>query len=163
MSLPRTGLRRRQRLSAYGVLTRGGIELLLTRISANGHHPGAWTLPGGGVEHGEDPRAALVRELAEETGLAVRPGRLLDVHSSHFVGRAPDGVTEDFHGVHLLFAATVAPDNGPEGAPVAPAVTEAGGTTDAVAWIALARLRTGELPVLPVVGFALDLLGRLGR
>lgn len=182
MSLPEASLRRRQRLSAYGVLTRStaglgaavsaqpaGTELLLTRISARGHHPGAWTLPGGGVEHGEDPRSALVRELAEETGLAIRPGRLLDVHSSHFVGRAPDGVTEDFHGVHLLFAVTVDPDQ-PAGAATgagqpgqaAPAVAEADGTTDAVAWIDLARLRAGDLPVLAVVRFVLELLDRLG-
>ncbi|HSX32739.1 MAG TPA: NUDIX hydrolase [Candidatus Saccharimonadales bacterium] len=29
---------------------------------------GRWELPGGGLEHGEDPRAALPREIAEETG-----------------------------------------------------------------------------------------------
>ena len=28
-----------------------------------------WTLPGGGVEAGESPAAAVIRELAEETGL----------------------------------------------------------------------------------------------
>jgi ADP-ribose pyrophosphatase YjhB (NUDIX family) len=32
---------------------------------------GSWELPGGGLEHGEDPRTALVREIAEETGLTV--------------------------------------------------------------------------------------------
>ena len=31
--------------------------------------PGLWQLPGGGVDHGEDPVRALVREFAEETGL----------------------------------------------------------------------------------------------
>ena len=153
-------IRRRQRLSAYGLLTRPGAgdaasELLLTRISSTGHHPGAWTLPGGGVEHGEDPRAALVREMAEETGLVVRAGRLLDVHSSHFTGRAPDGVLEDFHGVHLLF------DASPADPAAAPVVTEAGGTTDAVAWVELPRLRAGHVEVLEVVEFAVRLLGQL--
>jgi len=107
-------LRRHQRVAAYAALTRvaadGTVELLLTRISARGHHSGAWTLPGGGVDHGEPPRAAVVRELAEETGLAVVVGDLLDVHDSHFTGRAPDGVTEDYHGIHLVFDASLLED-----------------------------------------------------
>jgi 8-oxo-dGTP diphosphatase len=44
-----------------------------------GHEPGAgrWSLPGGRVEPGETDAEALVREMREETGLVVRPGRLL--------------------------------------------------------------------------------------
>jgi 8-oxo-dGTP pyrophosphatase MutT (NUDIX family) len=36
-----------------------------------------WEIPGGVVEAGESPYAAAVRELEEELGLAVQPGRLL--------------------------------------------------------------------------------------
>ncbi|HEX7368127.1 MAG TPA: NUDIX hydrolase [Candidatus Saccharimonadales bacterium] len=32
---------------------------------------GMWDLPGGGLEHGEDPIAGLKREIGEETGLSV--------------------------------------------------------------------------------------------
>jgi 8-oxo-dGTP diphosphatase len=32
---------------------------------------GSWELPGGGLEHGENPREALSREIQEETGLTV--------------------------------------------------------------------------------------------
>jgi 8-oxo-dGTP diphosphatase len=44
-----------------------------------GHEPGAglWSLPGGRVEPGETDAEALVREMREETGLAVEAGRLL--------------------------------------------------------------------------------------
>jgi len=48
-------------------------HLLLVR---RGHAPsrGRWSLPGGRVEPGETAEHALVRELAEETGLAVEAG-----------------------------------------------------------------------------------------
>jgi 8-oxo-dGTP diphosphatase len=44
-----------------------------------GHEPGAglWSIPGGRIEPGETDAEALVREMFEETGLTVEPGRLL--------------------------------------------------------------------------------------
>lgn len=132
-----------QRVAAYARIVRDD-RLLLTRISSNGHHTGHWTLPGGGVDHGEHPRDAVVREVYEETGLHARVGRLLDVHDTHFTGVAPNGRLEDFHGIHLVFAATV--DDAPA------YVTEIDGTTDAVEWIALERL--ADQPVVDLVRFA---------
>lgn len=40
-----------------------------------------WTLPGGGVEHAEDPFDAVIREIAEETGCDAVVERLLGVDS----------------------------------------------------------------------------------
>jgi ADP-ribose pyrophosphatase YjhB (NUDIX family) len=57
------------------VTDRRGRLLLIQR----GHEPGAglWSLPGGRVEPGETDAEALVREMEEETGLTVEPGRLI--------------------------------------------------------------------------------------
>src|SRR3990172_200179 len=41
---------------------------------------GAWNFFGGRVDDGELPRAALVRELAEEAGLKVKDEELIDLH-----------------------------------------------------------------------------------
>jgi len=141
---------RRQRVAAYALVRRGD-RVLLTRISARGAHAGEWTLPGGGIDHGESPRDAVAREVEEETGLACAVGDLVDVHDVHFTGTAPTGRHEDFHGVHLVFAATVAGEE--------PRVVEQDGTTDEVAWVPLADIEAGTVPVLDVVRHALRAAG----
>ena len=122
--------------------------MLLTRISPRGFHTGSWTLPGGGLDHGESPRDALVREVREECGVDCRVGDLLDVHDLHFGGTAPSGRFEDFHGIHLVFRADVAGD-------AQPRVAEVDGTTDAVAWVPVADIDSGRVEVLDVVRSAL--------
>ena len=59
------------RLAAYGVIRRAG-TLLLCRVAPGNLGEGLWTLPGGGLEFGEAPDAAVVREVEEETGLVAR-------------------------------------------------------------------------------------------
>jgi 8-oxo-dGTP diphosphatase len=151
---------RLQRVAAYALVERhgrGGGEVLLTRLSSRAAHPGVWTLPGGGIGHGERPAAALAREVAEECGVPCEVGELRGVHDTHFSGTAPSGRWEDYHGVHLVFAGSVPPD-------AEPRVVEVGGTTDAVAWVDVADVRSGAVPVLDVVLHALGLEpSRLGR
>ena len=137
----------KQRLSAYALATRqhaGATQVLLTRIGDSIRHGGGlWTLPGGGVEHGENPAAAVRREVAEECGVGVDVGELREVRDHHVTGIAPGGRFEDFHGVQLVFAARVAPD-----ADLQPASTD-----DVVeaAWVDVARVRRGELPTTDLV------------
>ncbi len=144
---------RRQRIAAYALIRRDPAQVLLTQLSDRAHHRGSWTLPGGGVGHGEPPAVALAREVHEECGVECEVGDLLGVHDSAFSGTAPSGRVEDFHGVHLIFAGAVAAD-------VTPTVLEVGGTTDDAAWIDIAEIDSGAVPVLEVVTHALRLTKR---
>lgn len=46
-------------------------RVLLAQRPAGKHMAGTWEFPGGKVEPGETPEAALIRELAEELGVEV--------------------------------------------------------------------------------------------
>ena len=53
-----------------------GIEVLLAHPGGpfwSARDAGAWTLPKGGVDEGEDPLAAAQREFTEETGFVAQP------------------------------------------------------------------------------------------
>ncbi|MCQ4209518.1 NUDIX hydrolase [Streptomyces longispororuber] len=67
------------RLAAYAVCMEDGRVLLARHVSPTGKS--TWTLPGGRVEHTEDPFDAVVREVAEETGCDAVVERLLGVDS----------------------------------------------------------------------------------
>ena len=54
-----------------GVITNGKGSVLACRRGAGRHLAGLWEFPGGKVDPGEDPRAALARELKEELGITV--------------------------------------------------------------------------------------------
>ncbi|WP_063058980.1 NUDIX hydrolase [Nocardia sienata] len=67
------------RLAAYAVCVDGERVLLVRHVSPAGDT--TWTLPGGRVEHTEDPFDTVAREFAEETGCAAAVERLLGVDS----------------------------------------------------------------------------------
>jgi 8-oxo-dGTP diphosphatase len=116
-----------QRTAAYGVVT-SSRGLLLTELSARTSAPGRWTLPGGGLDPGEEPVAALHREVWEESGQRIEGVRLLEAHTSHWIGRAPSGRLEDFHAVRIVYAASCP-------TPTDPVVHDVGGSTESVRWV----------------------------
>jgi ADP-ribose pyrophosphatase YjhB (NUDIX family) len=134
--------RRSQRVAAYGVCRDGADRLLLARaapsIAARGH----WFLPGGGVQHGEDPVDTLRREMLEESGLTATIGPLLDVLSD--VRDLSNGI--NLHTVRLVYRVTAWRGT------LRP---EVGGTTDAVAWFS-----PGELDALPLAGYVRTVVDR---
>lgn len=67
------------------VIVHDGEEVLLLDEPIP-QHEGVWSLPGGHAKHDEEPKRALVRELAEETGLRAGPTDLefLTIHHAEF-------------------------------------------------------------------------------
>ena len=57
---------------AAAVVYRSNGDVLLAQRPAGKPYAGYWEFPGGKLEHDETPRAALVRELAEELNIVVR-------------------------------------------------------------------------------------------
>ena len=121
--------RQRQRVAAYALVSseRG---ILATQYSARTAVGGRWGMPGGGLDADEEPVAAVLREVYEETAQIVVLADLETVQTSHWVGRNPLGELEDFHAVRLIYLADC-----PE--PSEPRVLDAEGTTADARWVPL--------------------------
>lgn len=63
-------------LVVAAALVRADGRVLVQQRPAGKHHGGLWEFPGGKIEAGEAPEAALVRELEEELGIRVDPADL---------------------------------------------------------------------------------------
>lgn len=126
----------RQRLAAYSLVI-SELGILATEFSDRTAVPGLWSLPGGGIDAGENPAQAVQREVYEETGQSIDVRQFIDVQTDHWIGFSPSGVLEDFHAVRLIYAA-----RSPH--PIPPVVHDAGGTTANSAWVPADRWR--ELP-----------------
>lgn len=113
------------RVGAYAVVERDGSVLLARWV---GSDPPRWTLPGGGLDHGEDPRDAALREVEEETGYRVELRRLLTVESFRQLVHRPGGPV-DHQTIAVVYTAEVV------GGELRP---EVGGSTDIAAWFPLA-------------------------
>jgi 8-oxo-dGTP diphosphatase len=68
-----------RKLVVAGLITRADGRVLITQRTATQALPLQWEFPGGKVEDGESPAAALARELREEIDVGVVVGRIWDV------------------------------------------------------------------------------------
>lgn len=133
------------RLAAYGVCLRQDRMLLARYVSpdAGRRH---WTLPGGKVEHGEDPCDAVVREVGEETGYQVAVEQLLGLDSrAHHVGwGSPAG--GELHRLSIIYRVQITGGK---------LRNETGGSTDLASWIPVAQVPGLERTV--IIDTALEL------
>ncbi|WP_018154934.1 NUDIX hydrolase [Demetria terragena] len=125
------------RVGAYAVLD-SDLGVLLTKLVRSATKPELWLLPGGGVDPGEHPDQAVLREVWEETGQRPVLGKASDVLTDHWIGPAPNGEIEDFQAVRVIYRGHV-PD------PSVPVVHDVGGTTASAAWIP--RTQLGSLNI----------------
>ena len=114
------------RVAAYGVIIRDG-RILLAHWSENGH--GGWTLPGGGIDGGEDPADAAVREIFEETGYTAKLDRLIGIDSIVIPAEQRfSGATTPLQGLRIVYTAHILHGQ---------LTHELDGSTDRAEWFAL--------------------------
>ena len=138
----------RQRVAAYAVVIRDE-QILLSRLAPHIAGGELWALPGGGLDHGEDPGRAVVREIYEETGLHASVSREARVYSMHNPRAHHGDGGADYHALRIVFEGWV-PVDSPE-----PRVIEVDGSTVAAGWHPLADVRSGKVPVTDLVHQAL--------
>ncbi len=136
-------MEKRRRIGAYGIAHDEQGRLLLVRSSARSNFPGVWFLPGGGLEHGEDPAQAVVREFREETGLTAEIAGLREVTSDLVEFPWRDVL---LHHDRIIYDMTVTDGE---------LTVETDGTSDLPAWIEPARL--GSLDLIPFAARTLGL------
>jgi 8-oxo-dGTP diphosphatase len=87
-------MKRVQELNSYLVVRRKGKLLLLKR------HNDIWEFPGGGIEFGESPKEAAMREAFEETAIKAKSAKLLGVTSAVFPSKG-----KEKHAIYAVYLA----------------------------------------------------------
>ena len=136
------------RVAAYAVIIDEHDRLLLAHW--NEGRRAAWTLPGGGLEEGEDPERAARREVREETGYRVAIGPLLGIHSRVIPPgrRLKPGADLPLHTLRIVYRARITGGR---------LRNETNGSTDRAEWFPLAEI--SGLQRVKLVDIALEMAG----
>lgn len=132
------------RPAAYAWIVADG-KVLLCRL-CEPHNMGQWTLPGGGLDFGEDIAEGCLREVREETGLEVQLDGLLAVDSICALTTPAVTVAEsqrllnltypaepvEMFSLRIVYLASVVSGN---------LTNESEGSTDLAEWIPLGQVR----------------------
>ena len=133
-------------IGAYGIILDPDGRLLLARM-VGGFDDGKWTMPGGGIEWGEHPDAALVRELEEETGIVdIDNFNICDVYSHVYPNNDELGL-EPLHHIGIVYKVNVSSFE---------LKYEKDGFTDRCEWLTEEKARA--LSLTPTAEFAVDLV-----
>jgi 8-oxo-dGTP diphosphatase len=91
-----------QRVASYAFITAEG-HVLLSLLN-RGPNLGKWTLVGGGIEFGENPRDALFREVFEEAGISLTVEPVLwDVTSHSHAFSEENGEVKNIHFIGIVY------------------------------------------------------------
>ena len=135
----------RTRVGGYALCTDEEGRVLLARLSAIEIDVGAWTLPGGGIQFGEHPDAAAVRELEEETGYVGEIEAVAGVFSHVYrQSRAAGG--SDLHFLGILYHMRLVGGRLRD---------EVDGTTDTARWFR--RDELGDVRLVEIAQFGIEL------
>lgn len=136
------------RVAAYAVVTDDDGRVLLAHW--NEGRRAAWTLPGGGLEAGEEPEHAVRREVREETGYKVAVERLLGIHSRVIpAGRRVTPSEEPLHALRIVYRARITGGR---------LRNELNGSTDIADWFPLSGVRSLQRVKLVDIGLEMAAL-----